>query len=51
MNTKKSAAYDFGNPGHGLGTDINCGGFKRLMVSIPPLDNWVSNGNTNINKL
>ena len=42
---------DVGNPGHDLWQAHNLAGLNRLMDSKPfPFDNWISNGNTYINK-
>jgi len=43
---------DVGNPGPGLGQAQYCGRVK-LVNGYPnphPLDNWISDGNTDINK-
>jgi len=43
--------YDVGYPGPGLGQAQKCGRVKQLMGSQPsPLNNWISKGNTYINK-
>jgi hypothetical protein len=42
---------DDGNPCPDLGQAQKCGRVKLVNVIPPPLlDNWISNGNTNINK-
>jgi len=39
-----------GNPGPGLGQAPKCGGIKPFNGIQHPLDTWISNGNTYINK-
>ena len=51
MNTKKTTIYKVGPPGPGLGQAKECGRVKPLMGAQSfLLMNWISNGNTYINK-
>jgi hypothetical protein len=48
---KKTTAIDVENPGPGLGQAHKCGRVNQFMRFQPsPLDNWISNGNTYVNK-
>jgi len=48
---KKTMIFDVGNSGSVLGQAQTDGGIKPLMGSqSSPLDNWISNGNTYLNK-
>ena len=43
--------YDVGDPNPGLGQAQKCGEVKHVNgISIPPLDNCISNRNADINK-
>ena len=49
--TQKATTYDVGNLGPGLGPAQKMAVLNRLMGSQPsPLDYWISNDNTYINK-
>ena len=39
-----------GNPDPGLGQTLKCGRIKPVNETQSPLDTWISNGNTYINK-
>ena len=51
LNTKKTTTYDVGNPGSGLEQIQKYGWVKPVKQdpNIPSFDNWISNGNTDIN--
>jgi hypothetical protein len=44
--------YDIGNPDPGSEQRHRCGRVELVngIPTLPPLDNWISNGNIDINK-
>jgi len=50
LNTKKDYTYDIGNHGYVLERHIHVVGLNRSTESLTRLGNWISNGNTDIDK-